>query len=300
MIVVRLAHQEPKRAARPMFRRFRWCLAKRRLASRTWKIPPGHLQISREGHQDRVEDFPPNAEGYVRLASVWNDYFGWFVPEYGPFLLAAASYHGQPIKDVLDLACGTGLLTRRLHRWFEPVVGLDSSEEMLREARSQTRSAAVRYVQGDFRDFHLEETFDAAVCSGDALNYVQTPGELADVFRCVGRCLCPGGLFAFDVLDHQAFQALAGAKTVTDVAGVQFVYYSFYDADRRVNEARVIFPGLIERHRRVPIEPEDVRRSCAEAGFEVAEAFSTPTGLYLLEPFAYRRRFYVLRKDKRS
>jgi SAM-dependent methyltransferase len=279
-----------------MFRRFRWWLAKRRLASLAWKIPPGHVQLSREHHTDRVEDFPPNAEGYVRLAEVWNDYAGWFIPHYGPFLSAAAVHHGQPIQAVLDLACGTGLNTRRLYRWFETVVGLDFSEAMLQEARGRTNGSGIRYVHGDFRDFRLEETFDAAVCGGDSLNYVRTPGELTDVFRCVGACLRPGGLFAFDVLDHQAFQAVAGKKTLADVRGVQFEYYSFYDPDNRVNEARVIFSEVVERHRRIPIEQADVRRSGEEAGLEVAEAFASPVGLYLLLPFTYRRRFYVLRK----
>jgi SAM-dependent methyltransferase len=278
-----------------MFRRFRWYLAKRRLASRTGKLPPGHVQMSLHIHQGRAEDFPPNAEPYKRLASVWDDYADWFGRGYGQFLVSAAGHYRQPIKAVLDLACGTGLQTRQLHRWFETVVGLDASEEMLEEARRRTRGPTIRYVRGDFRDFHLEETFDAAVCAGDSLNYVRTPAELADVFRCVARCLCPGGLFAFDVMDHQAFQAVAGKKTLADVAGVQFEKYSFYDADNRIEEARVVFPGVVEQHRRIPIEQDDVRRSSKEAGLEVAEAFSTPVGLYLLLPFAYRRRFYLLR-----
>jgi SAM-dependent methyltransferase len=278
-----------------MFRRFRWWLAKRRLASRSAKFLPGHVQMFGHAHREQVEDYPPNAEPYKRLASVWNSYADWFAPGYGRFLASAAGYYRQPIKAVLDLACGTGLLTRRLHRRFETVVGLDSSEEMLREARRWTRGPTVRYVQGDFRDFHPEETFDAVVCGGDSLNYVQTSGEVMDVFRCVRRCLRPGGLFAFDVLDHRAFQAVANRKAIVDVAGVQFEYYSFYDVDSRVNESRVVFPGVIERHRRIPIEHEDIRRSCKEVGLEIAEAFSTPVGLYLLQPFTYRRRFYLLR-----
>jgi SAM-dependent methyltransferase len=280
----------------PMFRRFRWWLAKRRLASRPRGFAPAHVQVSLDFHRGRAEDFPPNGEAYQRLASVWNDYADWFAPDYGRFLVRAAGYHGQPIKAALDVACGTGLLTRRLHRWFQTVVGLDFSEEMLEQARRWTRGPTIRYVRGDFRDFRLEETFDAAVCGGDSLNYLETPGELADVFRCVARCLRPGGLFAFDVLDHQAFQAIASKKTLAAVAGVQFECYSFYDVDSRVNESRVVFPGVVERHRRVPIEQDDVRRSCREAGLEIAEVFSTPTGRYLLFPFAYRRRFYLLQK----
>jgi SAM-dependent methyltransferase len=279
-----------------MFRQLSWWMAKRRLASPLLKPPPAHVRVSRRAQQERVKDLPPNAEGYERLASVWNDFAGWFVPGYGRFLASASAYYWKPITTVLDLACGTGILTRRLARRFERVVGLDFSEAMLHEARSQRGHANIRYVQGDFRSFHLEETFDAVVCSSDSLNYLQSPEQLTEVFRCVAQHSCPGGLFCFDGLDHQAFEATAGSKVFALVSDEPFEIYAFYDADRRTCENRVVFLGITERHARIPIEEEDVRRSAREAGLEVAEAFSAPVGLYLLRRFAYRRRYYLLRK----
>src|SRR5205085_2307385 len=182
-----------------MFRELRWYLARKLLATLAWKYPPGHHRRSFGRHQAKIEDFPPNINNYGRLASLWDDYAGWFVPEYDFFLASAGAYYGHPIQSVLDLACGTGLLTRRLAREAERVVGLDASESMLSVAGSSTPGHNVRYVRGDFRDLHLDETFDAVVCGSDSLNYVQTPEELASVFRCVYRHLRPGGLFVFDV-----------------------------------------------------------------------------------------------------
>jgi demethylmenaquinone methyltransferase/2-methoxy-6-polyprenyl-1,4-benzoquinol methylase len=66
-----------------------------------------------------------------------------------------------PPARTLDVACGTGFLTRRLPG---EVVGLDQSGTMLEEARKQVPNA--RYVQGDalslpFEDGVFERVFTA-------------------------------------------------------------------------------------------------------------------------------------------
>jgi ubiquinone/menaquinone biosynthesis C-methylase UbiE len=64
-----------------------------------------------------------------------------------------------PEKHTLDVACGTGFLTRHLRG---EVVGLDTSERMLEVAREQVPNA--RFVQGDalvlpFEDGAFERVF---------------------------------------------------------------------------------------------------------------------------------------------
>ncbi|MBV9126130.1 MAG: methyltransferase domain-containing protein [Planctomycetes bacterium] len=282
-----------------MFRRLRWYWAKRRLACPILLYRPRHVKVRHPTCRIRVEDLPPpNAEGYERLAAFWNDYASWFVPRYDRFVVSAANYYGQPIRTVLDLACGTGLLTRRLARRVDSVVGLDASAAMLREARSRTRAANVRYLQGDFRDFSLGETFDAAVCASDSLNYLETPEELEKVFSCVRRHLRPGGLFLFDALNARACRIISRNSVVAYVAGERFEIYLFYNPKTRVGDCRAVFKKmveengikvlkpLVERHRRISIEPEDVRRAAGEAKLEVVEQFSGKLWL---------RQFYVLR-----
>jgi ubiquinone/menaquinone biosynthesis C-methylase UbiE len=66
---------------------------------------------------------------------------------------------GLPHKRTLDVACGTGFLTRHLQG---DVVGLDASERMLAIARQQ--APAARFVRGDglalpFEDDSFERVF---------------------------------------------------------------------------------------------------------------------------------------------
>jgi SAM-dependent methyltransferase len=275
-----------------MFQGLRWHLAKLQLSTGRG-LRPRQVKIRQRKHAAKEEDFLPNTASYCLLAAYWDEYATWLVPRYGRFLSAARKYYGLPIRSVLDLACGTGLLSRQIAQRVEMVTGLDMSSAMLREARTFTEASNVNYVQADFRAFSLDATFDAAVCGGDSLNYVEAPGELADVFCCVRQQLSPGGLFIFDVLDDRAFRKLARAKTVVDVSGERFEVYYFYDADKRVSESRAVFGSAVEAHKRIPLEKADVRRAAEEAGLSVTEHFSSNT--YLPLNLSLVRQFYVLR-----
>jgi ubiquinone/menaquinone biosynthesis C-methylase UbiE len=68
---------------------------------------------------------------------------------------------GLPPRRTLDVACGTGFLTRHLQG---EVVGLDQSERMLAVARDQAPSA--RFVQGDGLDLpFVADSFERVFAS---------------------------------------------------------------------------------------------------------------------------------------
>lgn len=96
-----------------------------------------------------------------------------------------------PGQRVLDAACGTGVMARRLHALGARVLGVDGSAEMLRCAR-QRGPSEIEYRQLDLADAAgLAElgVFDAVVC-GMALMDIADPGPLLGA---VPRLLGPGG-----------------------------------------------------------------------------------------------------------
>jgi trans-aconitate 2-methyltransferase len=99
----------------------------------------------------------------------------------------------QPGKHVLDLGCGTGQLTARIAEAGASVVGLDSSAEMLEQARSAY--PYLEFVRGDARDFRFPRPFDA-VFSNAVLHWIKEPAAVA---RCVRECLRPGGRFVAEL-----------------------------------------------------------------------------------------------------
>lgn len=100
-----------------------------------------------------------------------------------------------PGEQVLDIACGTGLVTFPAARAVGPtgrVVGTDLSDEMV---KTITRLAADRGVRGEFTRQDAEQldfpdgTFDAALC---ALGLMYVPDGQQAV-REMHRVLRPGG-----------------------------------------------------------------------------------------------------------
>lgn len=103
---------------------------------------------------------------------------------------------------VLDLACGQGVYSRYLSQRKMRVTGLDTSEEMIRFARSRSDSS-IRFEQGDAQDPQALQgkTFDAVVC----LLALQNIESLSPVMHNVKRWLKPGGRFVM-VTTHPCFR----------------------------------------------------------------------------------------------
>ena len=118
-----------------------------------------------------------------------------------------------PGRTVLDLACGTGSLTRELALRGYEMIGVDQSPEMLAEAAEKNRDAAPIqpiFLCQSMDKLDLYGTIDACVCCLDSVNYVTRPRTLARAFQRVHLFLMPGGLFLFDINTPDKLAALDG------------------------------------------------------------------------------------------
>lgn len=130
-------------------------------------------------------------------------------------LLASAAL--QPGEQVLDVACGSGVLTRAAWQAVAAggggVVGTDLSEHMLAQARSQTPHG--RFVRADgqcLQDSLADESFDVVMC-GLGLMYMPDPERaLASM---VSR-LRPGGRLVVSVWGERRNCAWADLFPVVD------------------------------------------------------------------------------------
>jgi demethylmenaquinone methyltransferase/2-methoxy-6-polyprenyl-1,4-benzoquinol methylase len=100
----------------------------------------------------------------------------------------------RPGGRVLDLACGTGSLTRDLAKKVGPdgyVLGVDFSREMLRAAKARP-APNIEYRLGDATKLEgvASESFDAATIAYGARNIPDLDG----LFSEMARCLRPGSV----------------------------------------------------------------------------------------------------------
>jgi SAM-dependent methyltransferase len=116
----------------------------------------------------------------------------------------------QPVRRVLDIACGTGSHAIELERLGYEVVGCDISEDMLVRAREKARAASsdMRFERQDMRALDVASApFDAVLCLFDAIGHVQTTAAIRQTFRAVHRHLRNDGLF---VMEFWHAAAMAG------------------------------------------------------------------------------------------
>lgn len=96
-------------------------------------------------------------------------------------------------RDLLDLGCGTG----RLSRWFADrgarVTGLDFSAGALRIAEAATEGDNPTYRCESMLDLEDEDCYDLIFCWGSVAIACRNADELADVMRRLKRSLHPGG-----------------------------------------------------------------------------------------------------------
>lgn len=114
----------------------------------------------------------------------------------------------QPGERVLDLACGTGVVTRKAAGRVGPggtVTGVDLNADMLAIARRVTPAGAVPAItwkQADALDTGLaDRSFDIGLCQQG----LQFFGDRVTALRELHRVLAPGGRVALSVwCDHRS------------------------------------------------------------------------------------------------
>jgi SAM-dependent methyltransferase len=136
------------------------------------------------------------------LAYIHDVGFGKFAEAAGPVLLEALGQSGIQNGLVIDLGCGSGILSRLVSEAGYDVLGIDISAAMVAIARQ-------RVPRGRFRVESLLvaqlPSCVAVAAVGECINYLfddrnGKPG-LAKLFRRIHRVLRSGGLFLFDVAE---------------------------------------------------------------------------------------------------
>ncbi len=177
----------------------------------------------------------------------------------------------------LDLGCGTGTLAILMAKAGWEVVGLDSSEAMLTQAKQKSQAAgcAIDFAQQDMRHFKIPEPVNLVTAFYDTLNHLLFAEDLEATFRGVTSALLPGGFFIFDVNTEATFQQIWGGAThFIESPKASTVFRTSYDPDTRLTKGLVTGflrrGDLYEKFEEEIIErywpPKDVERHLAAAG----------------------------------
>ena len=97
--------------------------------------------------------------------------------------------------SVLDLGCGTGALLRmaRASGHKGRSCGLDPATGMLEQARKQSTTPAIEWIQTDIPSQGWTEQFNLVVMTGHAFQVLLTDAELSETLQAIRvKCLAQG------------------------------------------------------------------------------------------------------------
>ena len=212
-----------------------------------------------------------------------------------------------PIHTVLDLACGTGSLTRLLAQRGYEMIGADLSEEMLAQAAEKCRGVGNPepiFLHQAMEELDLYGTIDACVCCLDSVNYVTRSGKLARAFQRVHTFLMPGGLFLFDINTPDKLRGLDGQMFLDENENAYCVWRADYSPRRRVCTYGMdifqrtegdLWQRWEEVHEEFAYEPEELEDLLRQAGFRQIKQYGE---LRMRAPRQGEGRiFFAARKD---
>lgn len=147
-------------------------------------------------------DAPYSSEALYRrdLAMVHHLGFGFHAAGCAPGIVGFLAPVRARDGLVLELRCGTGLLTRELIAAGHRVIATDASEAMLGIARDLVGKSAQEVRRLVLPDDPLPQA-DAVVAIGHPLNYLPDAGAIDRALIAIAGALLPGGLLAIDMCD---------------------------------------------------------------------------------------------------
>lgn len=185
---------------------------------------------------------------------------------------------GRP-ELVLDLACGTGRMTRELARRGYDMTGVDNSVEMLDIARNSSAEHDILWLCQDMSEFELYGTVDVTVSCLDSINHITDTKKLTKCFELVHNYLIPDGLFIFDLNTKYKLENIYSDNSfVMEVEDSFCVWQNYYNKRTGVcNFYITVFneqeDGRYERHeasdRERAYSLKHISSLLRSAGFEV-------------------------------
>lgn len=226
--------------------------------------------------EDFSAPFSQIAPYYDQLMSFVN-YPAWV--SYIEKILSANNIHE---REILDVACGTGVCLEIWHKKGYRIIGLDSAPAMLDICRGRFPAQAldnggIELVVADMRDFSLPVKVPIATCLYDSLNYLLTEGDLIRCFKSVNAALADGGLFIFDMNTVHALRDEWGNQTFFRQDGkIHSTWSNTFDQGTRISSLRLTLTiqnngqeiSLREFHQERAYSLDEIVDMLTAAGFE--------------------------------
>lgn len=136
-----------------------------------------------------------------RLAAVYDTVNGHDPDEQPAFVRRVVGDDG--VSTIIDLGCGTGLITRELAALGHRMIGVDPSAAMIAVARRGRHADRVRWIVGDARSVR-SACADLAIMTSHVAQFFVSDDSWSRALTTLHEALRPGGRIAFESRDPRA------------------------------------------------------------------------------------------------
>ena len=114
--------------------------------------------------------------------------------------------------NMLELACGSGMLTQYFFNDFERIDALDISTDMLNCFAEKYDNDKVNLIYYDMVEYEKKDFYDLIVILLDSVNYVTNPADLEKLFRNSFDNLKDDSLLVFDINSEMKMREIFGSE----------------------------------------------------------------------------------------
>lgn len=149
-------------------------------------------------------------------------------------------------ENMLELACGSGMLTKHFFDEFNQIDALDISTDMLQCFADKYDNDNVNLIYYDMVEYEKKDFYDLIVILLDSINYVTDPKKLEKLFINSYANLKDDSLLVFDINSEMKMRDIFGSECyVYEYEDIFYTWDNFLEDD------------LIDMHLNFFVENED-------------------------------------------
>lgn len=165
---------------------------------------------------------------------------------YADNILKLAKEYKIKKENMLELAAGSGMLTKYFFDEFENIDALDISPDMLNVFANKYDNDNINLIYYDMVEFENPSKYDLIVILLDSINYVTDPKDLQKLFNNCYKNLKDEGLLVFDINSEYKMTQVFGSNCyVYEYEDIFYTWDNFYEDD------------LVDMHLNFFVENED-------------------------------------------
>ncbi|MFX1464960.1 MAG: class I SAM-dependent DNA methyltransferase [Promethearchaeota archaeon] len=202
-----------------------------------------------------------------------------FYIDYFEFILKILKEINFNPKKILDLACGTGRLTKNFLDKGYDIEGLDISASMLEIAKKR----GLKVYQSNMVDFNIGQKYDLIISTYDSLNYILQESNLKKCFNSINKHLNQEGFFIFDMNSEFKINKILPEYKADyyEFQDAELIWLNNHEPDLWIGEIILFkktkdgkFDRFCEKYVEKAYKLTKVKKLLEQANFEILETYS--------------------------